>query len=85
MCIDYSDEIAARVYELIQTQLLIEEVVRGSDCKHVELAAVLPSQFHFTILKSTDFSPMFFFLELFVLWSVLGLLNCKCFFYLQIR
>lgn len=33
MCIDYSDEIAAGVYEHFQTQLMIEEVVRGSDCK----------------------------------------------------
>lgn len=33
VCIDYSDEIAAGVYEQIQTQLLIEEVVRGSGCK----------------------------------------------------
>ncbi len=33
VCVDYSDEIAAGVYEQIQTQLLIEEVVRGSCCK----------------------------------------------------
>lgn len=33
VCIDYSVEIAARVYEQIETQLLIEEVVRVSDCK----------------------------------------------------
>lgn len=59
MCIDYSDEIAAGVYEQFQTQLLIEEAMRGSDCKSKLNLQLYCSysfiQSHITILKEIIF------------------------------
>jgi len=88
VCIDYSDEIAAGVYEQFQTQLLTEEVERVSDCRSkLNLQLYCSVLYHHTKgdFFSIDFPPIFF-LKLFVFLAVLCLLTFKCFFfYFQIR